>query len=124
TTTVDHIWYIAPPATWYNLGYFLGRHRKMQHAGAWQVIAAVWNDGSFTTLTVHVTLLFNREAASRKALGLSLNRDVLVVVVCTAIRHVVGPLRLVMGSVLPDGNVLRQFGLEALHPENVQIRFP
>ena len=77
-----------------------------------------------TALAAHVMLLLNREAASRKASGLNFNRDELVVVVCAAIRHVVGPFRLVMDSVLSDGNVLRQFGLEALHPENVQIRFP
>ncbi|MFM7984177.1 MAG: hypothetical protein ACKPKO_33125, partial [Candidatus Fonsibacter sp.] len=69
-------------------------------------------------------LLLNREVASRKALGLNFNRDELVVVVCAAIRHIVGPCRLVMDTVLSDGNVLRQFELEALHQDNVQILFP
>ena len=51
-----------------------------------------------------------RATASRKASGLNFNKDELVVVVCTPIRNVIGPFRLVVDSVLSDGKVLRQFG--------------
>ena len=96
----------------------------LQRAGAWQVSAAVWNDGMFTPLETHVMLLLNQEAASRKASGIKFNKDELVVVVCAAIRHVVGAFGLIMDSVLSERNVLGQFGLGALHPEKVQIGFP
>ncbi|MFM7980884.1 MAG: hypothetical protein ACKPKO_16355, partial [Candidatus Fonsibacter sp.] len=102
--------------TW---GYFLGC-KRLQRAVTWQVSAAV----ELATLATHDMLLLNRDPANRKASGLNFSKDELVVVVCAAIRHVVGPLRLVMDSVLSDGNdVLKQLGLEALHPRNVQIRF-
>ncbi len=122
---MNHIWYKYTRTTWYNLGYFLGCKRTnaatLRHMPSERSNVDVC---LFTTLATHVMLLLNREAASRKASGLNNSKDELVVVVCAAIRHVVGPFRLVMDSVLSDGNVLRQFGLEALHPENVQSLFP
>ena len=44
-------------------------------------------------------------------------------VVCAAIRRVVGPFQ-VMGSLLSHRHVLAQFDLEGIHPEIVQILRP
>ena len=96
-TTVGHIWYKARCSTWYNLGCFLGCHRKrkMQQSGVWQVSTAVWNGGLFTALAAHVIHVLHREVASRRASGLNFDKDELVVVVCAAIRRVVGPFQVV-----------------------------
>ena len=91
-TTIDHIWRKAPRNTCYNLGCFPGRwrrKRKMQGLGGWQVRL-------FTALATHVAL-------SRKDLGLNFDKDELVVVVCAAIRRVVGPFQLFIDSLLLSG---------------------
>ncbi|MFM7988493.1 MAG: hypothetical protein ACKPKO_55190, partial [Candidatus Fonsibacter sp.] len=66
------------------------QRKMLQRAGTWQVSAAVWSNGIFTTLAAHVMLLLNNEAASRKASGLYFNKDELVVVVCATSRRAVG----------------------------------
>ena len=68
----------------------------------------------FTALATHVAL-------SRSDLGLNFDKDELLV--CAAIRRVVGPFQ-VMGSLLSNRHVLAQFDLEGTDPENVQIRLP
>ena len=95
----------------------------MQEIGAWQVSTAVWNDWLFAALAAHVILLLQREVISRRGCGLDFDKDELVVVVCAAIRRVVGPFQ-VMDSLLSNRHVLAQFDLEGIHPENVQIRLP
>ena len=113
TTTVDNIWRKAPCNTWYNLGYFLGwrRKRNMQESGAWQVSTAVWNDGLRTALATHAILWFCAKVFSRKGLGLNFDKDELVVVVCAAIRRVVGPFQ-VVDSLLSNRHALAQSDLE------------
>ena len=74
----------------------------MKQAGARQVCTAVLNDGRRTALAAHVLLLLQTEAASRRASGLDYDRDELVVVVCAAIRRVVGLFMIVMNSLLSD----------------------
>ena len=75
---------------------------------------AVCNDGLFTALATHSIILLSREVTSHKALGLNFDNGALVVVVCAAIRRVVGPCLLVVGSLLSDQSVLALFDLEAL----------
>jgi hypothetical protein len=76
----------------------------MHQSGAWQVSAAVWNDGLFTALATHAILLLNMEVANHKARRRA--------------------FQLLIDSLLSDPNVLAQFDPEGIHPENAQSRLP
>lgn len=126
-TPVSHVWYEAPCQNWYNLGYFLGSARKRQfqaHDDAWQLSAAVWNDGLFTVLAASILLQLQDEVISRRAEQKGFGADELVVVVCAAIRRVVGPFQLVMNALLESDEVRARFDLGDLQPRHVQVRLP
>ena len=84
---------------------------------------AVWNAGLFAALATRPILLLQKEVINRKGSGLDFGKDEFVVVVCAAIRRVVGPFQ-VMDSLLSNRHVLAQFDLEGIHPENAQSRLP
>ena len=125
-TPVTHVWYKAPCPSWYNLGFFLGGARKkpFRDTSAWQLSAATWNDGLFSLLAACVLTLLQQEAHKRRALNIGFAEDELVVVVCAAIRRVVGPFQVVLNALLNDANVRAQFDLEEVLPDHVQVRLP
>ena len=129
-TPVCHIWYTSKSAEWFNLEYFLARtvshERKRSHtaAPAWQLSAAVWNDGLSVALAATVLLLLQKEVIYRRDASLSFTDGELVVLVCSAIRRVVGPFQLVLDSLLSDADVLAKLGLQDIRPEHVQVRLP
>ena len=100
-------------------GVLPGQAPQTQNARIGRV-AAVWNDGLFAALTTHAIRLLRAEVLSRKGLGVNFDKDELVVVVCAAIRRVVGPFQ-VMDSLLSNRHVLAHFDLEGTHPEIAQI---
>jgi hypothetical protein len=64
---VTHVWYNAPCASWYNLGSFLPSERKtnLRDTSAWQLTAAIWNDGLPSQLAACVLTLLQQEAQAR-----------------------------------------------------------
>ena len=78
------------------MGYFLDSARKSHLRGtaAWQLSAATWHDGLFSTVAACALAILHKEARRRKEFGFA--EDELVVVVCAAIRRVVGPLQVVL----------------------------
>ena len=126
-TPVRHIWYTAPCSSWYNLGYFLGVascKRLQESPAAWKSAAAVWNDGLFAILAASILTVLQEEAKQRREANRGFEEDELVVVVCAAIRRVVGPFQLLMDALLTDRDVLARFDLEGLQPDHVQVRLP
>ncbi|MFM7988389.1 MAG: hypothetical protein ACKPKO_54665, partial [Candidatus Fonsibacter sp.] len=68
--------------------------------------------------------MLRNEAAIRKESGLNFDNDELVVVVCAAIRRVIGPFQIAMDSLLSNNDVLSKSEFDRIHPHNVQIRLP
>ena len=125
-TLVTHVWYNAPCASWYNLGSFLPSKRKanLRDTSAWQLTAAIWNDGLSSQLAACVLTLLQQEAQARRATNTGFVEDELVVVVCAAIRRVVGPFQVVLNALLNDADMRAQFDLEDVHQDHVQVRLP
>ena len=63
----------------------------------WQLSAATWHDGLFSMVAACALALLQQEAQRRSTLRIGFAEDELVVVVCAAIRRVVGPLQVVCG---------------------------
>ena len=78
-------------------------------------------------LAASILLVLRDEVAARNT---GSGKDVafedgeIVVAVCGAIRRVVGPFQLVMDALLSDPDVLKEFHLEGIRPEHVQVRLP
>ena len=125
-TPVAHVWYQARCPHWYNLGSFLNvdAGRKRRRVSPWQESAAVWHDGLFSLLAACVLTLLQQEAHRRRVSHIDFVEDELVVVVCAAIRRVVGPLQVVLDALLSDAAVRAQFGLESVRADHVQVRLP
>ncbi|MFM7979498.1 MAG: hypothetical protein ACKPKO_09305, partial [Candidatus Fonsibacter sp.] len=100
------------------------RKHKLLQSNAWQATMMVWNDGLFSALAAHIIILLSKEAAIRRESGLNFGKDGLFVLVCAAIRRVIGPFQLVMDSILSNNDVLEQFELDGIRPQNVQFRPP
>ena len=68
-------------------------------------------------------------SCSKRRIGAGLSQigfaeDELVVVVCAAIRRVVGPLQVVVDALLSDADVLAQFDLAGVRADHAQVRLP
>ena len=116
----------APCHSWYNLGYALESARKnhLRGTAAWQLSAATWNDGIFSLLAACVLTLLQKEAQRRRELDIGFAEDELVVVVCAAIRRVVGPLQVVLGALLREAGVAAQLELAGVRPDHAHVRLP
>ena len=125
-TPVVHVQCKAPCPSWYNLACFLGGERKrhLRHASAWQLSAVAWHDGLFTLLAACVLTLLQQEARKRRVSKIGFAVNELVVVVCAAIRRVVGPFQVVLDALLSDAAVRAQLDLEDVRSDHVQVRLP
>ena len=71
-----------------------------------------------------VLTLLQQEAQARRATNSGFVEDELVVVVCAAIRRVVGPFQVVLNALLNDADARAQFDLEDVRADRVQVRLP
>ena len=85
--------------------------RLQESPAAWKSAAVVWNDGLFAILAASILMVLQEEAKQRREANRGFGEDELVVVVCAAIRRVVGPFQLLMDALLTDGDVLARFRL-------------
>ena len=83
-----------------------------------------WHDGLFTLLAACVLTLLQQEARKRKVSKIGVAVDELVVVVCAAIRRVVGPFKVVLDALLSDATVRTQLDLEDARADHVPARLP
>ena len=88
------------------MGYFLDgvRKRHLRGTAAWQLSAATWHDCLFSMVAACALALLQKEARRRREL-VGFAEDELVVVVCAAIRRVVGPLQVVLDALLCEPDV-------------------
>ena len=113
-TPVTHVWYHAACDRWFNLGSFLDDERLQSLGNAWQLNAAVWNDGLFTMLATNILLVLRDEADFRRGQGSGFEDSELVVLVCSTIRRVVGPFQLLIDELLSNEEVRQSFTWTAL----------
>ena len=82
------------------LGFFLAskRNTHLRDTSAWQLSTAIWNYGLSSQLAACVLTLLQQEAQARRATNTGFVEDELVVVVCAAIRRVVGSFQVVLNA--------------------------
>ena len=100
------------------------KHLRTHTRSQWQLNTVVWHDAPFTFLALYVLQLLSAEAHERRRKQRAFAKDELVIVVCSAIRRVVGAFQVVLGALFQDATVLARYDLEETHLENIQARLP
>ena len=110
----------APCPSRHNSVFFLGgaREKHPRDTSAWS--AATWHDGLVSLLAPRVLTL----ARGARTPDVEHAVDELVVIVCAAIRRVVGPFQVVVDALLRDAAVCAQFDLGEPRSDHAQARRP
>ena len=102
------------------MGYVLDstRKRQLRDTAAWQLSAATRHDGLFSAVAACALALLQKEARRRSTSRIGFAENELVVVVCAAIRRVVGPLQVVLGALLREDDVAKQLAMAGRAPRS------